>query len=196
MARTATRQRTTRETDVTVELNLDGAGESSISTGIGFFDHMLTLFARHGFFDLKLSCDGDTHVDFHHSVEDAGITLGLAFAEALGDKAGIARYGAAFVPMEHSLARAVVDISGRIACVYDAPARVEKIGDFDSELVPEFFKSFADNARINIHLDLLKSSNGHHDIEAVFKAAARALADACRFDGRVKGQHSTKGVLE
>lgn len=195
MARIATRTRTTRETDVKVELNLDGTGESLISTGIGFFDHMLTLFARHGFFDLKVSCAGDTHVDFHHSVEDVGITLGLAFSDALGDKTGIARYGFSYVPMEHSLARAVVDISGRIASVYDAPARVEKIGEFDSELTPEFFKSFADNARINIHLDLLKSSNGHHDIEAVFKAAARALADACRFDDRVKGPHSTKGVI-
>ena len=141
MARTAQRERTTKETAVTVTINLDGAGESRIDTGIGFFDHMLTLFARHGFFDLTVTCKGDTEVDFHHSVEDVGITLGLAFGDALGDK------------------------------------------------------TVADNARINLHIDLLKSSNGHHDIEAVFKAVTRALADACRFDERVKGQHSSKGVL-
>jgi len=195
MARTATLKRTTRETEIEITLTIDGTGESDINTGIGFFDHMLTLFARHGFFDLSVTCKGDTHVDYHHSVEDVGIVLGHVFNEALGDKAGIARYGCSFVPMEYALARVVVDISGRISFEYNVPAKVEKIGDFDSELVPEFFKSFADNARINLHIDLLKSSNGHHDIEAVFKAAARALADACRYDKRVKGQHSTKGVL-
>ncbi|MBT4482592.1 MAG: imidazoleglycerol-phosphate dehydratase, partial [Candidatus Latescibacteria bacterium] len=162
---------------------------------IGFFDHMLTLLARHGFFDLSVKCKGDTEVDFHHSVEDVGIIMGKAFYEALGDKAGIARYGFSCVPMEYALARAVVDISNRIALDYNIPEKVEKIGNFDSELIPEFFKGFSDNARINLHIDLLKSSNGHHDIEAVFKAVARALADACRFDERVKGQHSTKGLL-
>ena len=195
MARTATVKRKTKETDITVTLNIDGTGESDIDTGIGFFDHMLTLFARHGFFDLNVRCKGDTEVDYHHSVEDVGITMGQAFFEALGDKAGIARYGFSFVPMEYALARAVVDISGRIALDYNVSEKVEKIGNFNSELVPEFFKAFADNARINLHIDLLKSSNGHHDIEAVFKAVTRALSDACRFDGRVKGQHSTKGVL-
>jgi len=195
MARTATMKRTTRETEIEITLTIDGTGKSDINTGIGFFDHMLTLFARHGFFDLSVMCKGDTHVDYHHSVEDVGIVLGHVFNEALGDKAGIARYGFSFVPMEYALARVVVDISGRISFEYNVPAKVEKIGDFDSELVPEFFKSFADNARLNLHIDLLKSSNGHHDIEAVFKAAARALADACRYDERVKGQHSTKGVL-
>ena len=195
MARTATVKRKTKETDITVTLNIDGTGESDIDTGIGFFDHMLTLFARHGFFDLSVRCKGDTEVDYHHSVEDVGITLGQAFSEALGDKAGIARYGFSCVPMEYALARAVVDISGRIALDYNVSEKVEKIGNFNSELVPEFFKAFADNARINLHIDLLKSSNGHHDIEAVFKAVTRALSDACRFDERVKGQHSTKGVL-
>jgi imidazoleglycerol-phosphate dehydratase len=195
MARTARRERTTRETAVTVVLDIDGSGESRIDTGIGFFDHMLTLFARHGFFDVEISCKGDTEVDFHHSVEDVGITLGLAFADALGDKAGIARDGSAHVPMEYALARAVVDLSGRIALVCGVDTPVEKIGAFDVELVPEFFKAFADNARLNLHIDLLKSANGHHDIEAVFKAVARALAEACRFDDRVKGQHSSKGVL-
>ncbi|MFC1693577.1 imidazoleglycerol-phosphate dehydratase HisB [Candidatus Latescibacterota bacterium] len=195
MARKAAWKRQTRETDVAITLNIDGTGESTIDTGIGFFDHMLTLFARHGFFNLTVTCKGDTHVDFHHSVEDVGIGLGHSFQEALGDKAGIARYGFSYVPMEFALARAVVDISGRSAFVYDVQSRVEKVGEFDSELVPEFFKSFSDNARINLQIDLLKSSNGHHDIEAVFKAVARALADACRFDERVKGQHSTKGVL-
>ncbi|MFC1608417.1 imidazoleglycerol-phosphate dehydratase HisB [Candidatus Latescibacterota bacterium] len=195
MARTAQRERTTKETSVAVSINLDGTGQSTVDTGIGFFDHMLTLFARHGFFDLDVTCKGDTEVDFHHSVEDVGITLGEAFSEALGDKAGVARYGYAYVPMEYALARAVVDLSGRIALVCDVNAKVEKVGEFDVELVPEFFKAFADNARINLHIDLLKSANGHHDIEAVFKAVTRALADACRFDDRVQGQHSSKGVL-
>jgi len=195
MKRTADVDRKTKETDVKVELCIDGAGDSSIETGIGFFDHMLTLFARHGFFDLKVVCRGDTEVDYHHSVEDVGICLGQAFHKALGDKSGIARYGYAYVPMEYSLARAVVDLSGRLALDYRVSAQVEKIGSFDSELVPEFFKAFADNARINIHIDLIKSSNGHHDIEAVFKAFARALSDACRMDERVRGQHSTKGML-
>lgn len=195
MARSAIWNRKTKETDITLSITIDGNGESQVNTGIGFFDHMLTLFARHGFFDLKVTCLGDTHVDYHHSVEDVGISLGQAFNEALGDKAGIARYGYAYVPMEYALARAVVDISGRSALDYRVEAGVEKIGGFDIELVPEFFKAFSDNARINLHIDLIKSSNGHHDIEAVFKAFARALADAVRLDARVKGQHSTKGVL-
>jgi imidazoleglycerol-phosphate dehydratase len=195
MARSAVVQRKTRETDITLSLALDGSGESSIDTGVGFFDHMLTLFARHGFFDLTVTCRGDTRVDYHHSVEDVGIALGSAFHQALGDKAGIARYGFSCVPMEYALARAVADISGRSALDFRVDSGVEKIGDFDIELVPEFFKAFADNARINLHIDLLKSSNGHHDIEAVFKAVARALADAVRLDPRVRGQHSTKGVL-
>ncbi|MBN1293810.1 MAG: imidazoleglycerol-phosphate dehydratase HisB [Candidatus Latescibacteria bacterium] len=195
MARTASRERKTKETSVSITLNLDGTGESQIETGIGFFDHMLTLFARHGFFDLTVKCEGDTEVDFHHSVEDVGITLGLAFYDALGDKSGIARYGYAYVPMEYALARAVVDLSGRIALDYNAIPKVEKIGIFDIELVPEFFKAFVDNARMNLHIDLLKSSNGHHDIEAIFKAVTRALASAIGFDSRVKGQHSTKGLL-
>lgn len=195
MARSADIQRKTRETDITLFLVLDGSGESSVNTGIGFFDHMLTLFARHGFFDLVVTCRGDTHVDYHHSVEDVGIALGSAFHQALGDKAGIARYGCAHVPMEYALARAVVDISGRSALDWRAEPGVEKIGEFDAELAPEFFKALADNARINLHIDLLKSSNGHHDIEAIFKAVARALAEAVRIDPRVKGQHTTKGVL-
>ncbi|HDY87773.1 MAG TPA: imidazoleglycerol-phosphate dehydratase HisB [bacterium] len=196
MSRTATKDRKTKETDVSLTINLDGSGESQIDTGIGFFDHMLTLFARHGFFDLTVKCSGDTEVDFHHSVEDVGITLGQAFNDALGDKSGIARYGFSYVPMEYALARAVVDISGRIAFLYNIPSKVEKIGEFDSELVPEFFKSFVDNARMNLHIDLIKSSNGHHDIEAVFKAVARAISEAVRFDSRVEGQHTTKGLMD
>ena len=195
MARSAIWKRKTKETDITLSITLDGTGESVVHTGIGFFDHMLILFARHGFFDLTVDCRGDTQVDYHHSVEDVGISLGQAFNEALGDKSGIARYGYAYVPMEYALARAVVDISGRSALDYRVNAGVEKIGAFDIELVPEFFKAFSDNARINLHLDLIKSSNGHHDIEAVFKAFARALADAVRLDSRVKGQHSSKGIL-
>ncbi len=195
MSRTATITRTTAETDITVTIDLDGAGKAEIRTGIGFFDHMLTLFARHGFFDLTVACSGDIEVDYHHSVEDIGICLGQAFAEALGDRKGIARYGFAVVPMEYALARAVVDISGRIALGWGVEPRVEKVGGFDSELFPEFFKAFVDNARLNLHLDLLKSSNGHHDFEAVFKAFARAIADASRPDPRVKGHLSTKGTL-
>ena len=195
MPRTSKQLRKTNETDISLTINLDGSGESQIDTGIGFFDHMLTLFARHGFFNLTVKCVGDTDVDFHHSVEDVGISLGLAFCDALGDKSGIARYGFSYVPMEYALARAVVDLSGRIAFDYNVPSKVEKIGDFDSELVPEFFKSFVDNARMNLHIDLIKSSNGHHDIEAVFKAVSRAISEAIRFDKRVKGQHTTKGLL-
>ena len=195
MPRQSQQVRKTRETDISLTLNIDGSGKSQIETGIGFFDHMLTLFARHGFFDLTVSCNGDTDVDFHHSVEDVGIALGTAFLEAIGDKTGISRYGFSYVPMEYALARAVVDLSGRIAFDYNVPSKVEKIGDFDSELIPEFFKSFADNARINLHIDLIKSSNGHHDIEAVFKAVARALSAAVRPDDRVEGTLSTKGVL-
>ncbi len=195
MARSAAISRKTRETDIRIELTIEGTGTSTISTGIGFFDHMLTLFARHGFFDLNITCAGDTEVDFHHSVEDVGIALGQAFAQAVGDKSGIARYGYAFVPMEYALARAVVDFSGRIALSCNVPVNVQKVGEFDTELVQEFFKAFADNARINLHIDLLKSSNAHHDIEAVFKAVARAVSDACRFDERVKGALSTKGTL-
>jgi len=195
MPRSASKKRKTKETDVSISINLDGSGESEIDTGIGFFDHMLTLFARHSFFDLTVKCKGDTEVDFHHSVEDVGITLGMVFKDAIGDKSGIARYGFSCVPMEFALARAVVDLSGRIAFVYGVQSKVEKIGDFDIELVHEFFKAFVDNARINLHIDLIKSSNGHHDIEAVFKAVARAIAEAIRFDKRVKGQHSSKGML-
>lgn len=195
MARTSTVARTTRETDIRVELSIDGTGKSSVSTGIGFFDHMLTLFIRHGFFDCTITCKGDTEVDFHHSVEDVGIALGQAFTEALGDKKGIARYGFSYVPMEYALARAVVDFSGRIALSWSVPVSVEKVGEFDTELAHEFFKAYADNSRINLHLDLLKQSNGHHELEAVFKASARAIADACRYDSRVTGTLSTKGAL-
>ncbi len=195
MTRTASRKRATRETNVSISINLDGSGESTIDTGIGFFDHMLTLFARHGLFDLTVSCKGDIQVDFHHSVEYVGIVLGQAFLEALGDKSGIVRYGCAYVPMEFALARAVVDLSGRSALDYQVETGVEKVGDFDVELVPEFFKAFADNARLNLHIDLVKSANGHHDLEAAFKATARALAEAVSLDPRIKGQHSSKGVL-
>ncbi len=195
MPRTSKQARKTKETDISLTINLDGSGKSQIDTGIGFFDHMLILLARHGFFDLTVKCDGDTDVDFHHSVEDVGITLGMAFYDALGDKTGIARYGFSYVPMEYALARAVVDLSGRIALDYNVKSKVEKIGEFDSELVPEFFKAFVDNARMNLHIDLIKSSNGHHDIEAVFKAVARAVSEAISFDSRIKGQHTTKGRL-
>jgi len=195
MSRESKIHRKTKETDIEIFLAIDGTGESEIDTGIGFFDHMLTLFSRHGFFDIKLRCKGDTAVDFHHSVEDVGIVLGQAFFEALGSKSGISRYGFAYVPMEYALARCVVDISGRIALDYKVSDTVEKVGNFDTELFKEFFKAFADNARINLHIDLLKESNGHHNYEACFKAFARALSDACSPDSRVKGQHSTKGVL-
>ena len=195
MNRTATLNRKTKETDITATLCLDGSGNTEIETGIGFFDHMLTLFGRHGFFDLSLKAIGDTHVDAHHTVEDAGIVIGLMIKETLADKAGICRYGNAVVPMDESLAQVTIDISGRAYLVFNADLPKTKIGDFDAELVEEFFQAISVNAGITIHINLSYGKNGHHMIEAIFKAFARALFAAVTVDAKIKGVLSTKGLL-
>ncbi|WP_332648627.1 imidazoleglycerol-phosphate dehydratase HisB [Lysinibacillus sp. 54212] len=188
--------RNTNETKISVELNLDGSGQAEIETGIGFIDHMLDLFLKHGLFDGKIIANGDTWIDDHHTTEDIGIVLGQAFRQALGDKKGIKRYGNAFVPMDESLAQVVVDLSDRPAFVYRVePALNEKVGTFDTELVYEFFWKFALEARINLHILVPYGSNTHHIIEAMFKAVARALDAAIGLDPRVKGVPSTKGLL-
>jgi imidazoleglycerol-phosphate dehydratase len=188
-------RRRTKETDIRVALNLDGGGASAVSTGAPFLDHMLELFARHGLFDLEVECRGDLEIDDHHSVEDTAICLGQAFAEALGDKAGVARYGSALVPMDEALCRAVVDLSGRFYLVYEVETRRDTIGNFSVELAEHFWRSFAEAARCNLHLDCLRGRNTHHILEGTFKAAARALRQATERDARVRGVPSTKGVL-
>lgn len=193
--RQARRQRTTQETDVTVTLGLDGSGQYDNQTGLGFLDHMLDLFAKHGGFDLTVRCTGDLHVDEHHTVEDIGITLGQAFAEALGDKAHIARYGHAYVPMDETLARAVVDLSGRFYLHCDAPFPRPTVGDLPTELVRHFWFSFAEHLRCNLHLTVLHGDNTHHMVEALFKAAARALRHAVHRDASQSAMPSTKGKL-
>ena len=193
--RTATVQRKTTETDIALSLTLDGSGTYRTDTGVGFFDHMLSAFARHGLFDLEVTCKGDLRVDAHHTVEDVGICLGQALALALGDKAGVARFGHSYVPMDESLARAVVDLSGRSYLVCNAAFAEERIGDFPTALAREFFQAVADNARANVHLDLIRCGNAHHGVEALFKALGRALGRACALDPRIRGPLSTKGSL-
>jgi len=193
--RAAEVERKTKETEVRVTLNLDGSGQAQINTGVAFLDHMLELFTRHGLFDLEISCRGDLHIDDHHSVEDVGITLGQAFAEALGDKAGIARYGAAYVPMDEALCRACVDLSGRFFLVYEVETERHTVGNFSVELAEHFWRSLAENLRCNLHIDSLRGRNTHHILEATFKATARALREACARDPRIEGVLSTKGAL-
>jgi imidazoleglycerol-phosphate dehydratase len=195
LSRSAQIQRKTKETDVRVHLNLDGSGRARISTGISFLDHMLELFARHGLFDLEIECRGDLEIDDHHSVEDIAISLGQALKEALGDKAGIARYGEATVPMDEALCRAVVDLSGRFFLVYEVETRRHTIGNFSVELAEHFWRSFAEAARCNLHIDALRGRNTHHILEGTFKAMARALRQAVERDARIVGVLSTKGVL-
>jgi imidazoleglycerol-phosphate dehydratase len=198
MSRAAERTRETRETQVRVRLELDGTGKADLATGIGFFDHMLDALARHGMFDLGVQCSGDLHVDGHHTVEDVGIVLGGAFLEALGDKRGISRYADATVPLDEALVRAVVDVSGRPFVHFDVllPADQPMIGDFEAALCGEFWRAFATEARITLHLDGLRGGNAHHVVEATFKAAARALDAATRIDPRRGGDiPSTKGAL-
>lgn len=195
MPRTATIVRETNETSITLSLNLDGNGESDVKTGVGFFDHMLELFARHGLFDLTIEADGDLQVDQHHTVEDVGICLGQAIREALGDKAGITRYGQMTLPMEETLATVALDLSGRMAFVFNAEFPTEKIGEFDSQLVKEFWNAVVSNALLNLHVVLHYGENGHHIAEAIFKAAARALRGAVAIDPRQSGVPSTKGKL-
>lgn len=193
--RTAEIERTTAETSVKIRLNLDGQGNSQIDTGIGFFNHMLTLFAKHGLFDLSIRCQGDLQVDGHHSVEDIGITLGDAFRQALGSKEGIARYGSFYVPMDEALAFVALDISDRPFLVYDAGAVAPMIGSYDSELTEEFLRAFAFHAGITLHVKVLYGTNSHHKIEAVFKAISHALRCSVTIDPCIKGVLSTKGVL-
>lgn len=193
--RTASITRMTKETDITAALMLDGTGTAEISTGIGFFDHMLELFTRHGLFTLSLQCKGDLHVDDHHTIEDVGIVLGQLFAQALGPKEGIARYGHAYVPMDEALARCVIDLSGRSCVVYKAPFARETVGGMSTDMIEHFFRSFGEQLKANVHLEVLYGSNGHHVSEALFKALARALRIASAKDPRVTGVLSTKGVL-
>lgn len=193
--RKAAVERRTKETDIKVRLSLDGKGISRIATDIAFLDHMLELFTKHGLFDLEIICKGDLQVDDHHSVEDVAICLGQAFAQALGDKAGIARYGESLVPMDEALCRAVVDLSGRFYLVYEVKTRKQQIGNFSVELAEHFWRSFAESLRCNLHIDLLRGRNTHHILESSFKAVARALRQAVARDPRVKGVLSTKGSL-
>ncbi|MEQ9409907.1 MAG: imidazoleglycerol-phosphate dehydratase HisB [Fuerstiella sp.] len=195
MTRSAEIRRKTAETQIHLKIDLDGAGRSEISTGVGFFDHMLTLFARHGLFDLSVQATGDLHVDHHHTVEDVGICLGRAIAEALGDKQGIHRYGSLTLPMEETLVTSALDLSGRFAFVYRVEFPTEKIGTFDTELVQEFWNAVASNLMMNLHLMLHHGSNSHHISEATFKATARALRHAVSIDPRQPGVPSSKGTL-
>lgn len=188
-------ERKTAEVKVGVDLTVDGSGIFDIETGIPFFDHMLCQFARHGCFDLKVRAAGDTEVDFHHTVEDTGAAVGGAFREALGDKNGIVRFAHAYVPFEDTLVLAAVDLSGRPCLVFDAEVPKSKVGDFDSELAAEFFRSLVNSLGCNLHLCLKSGNNLHHNIEAMFKACGRAFDAAASLDGRVSGVPSTKGVL-
>jgi imidazoleglycerol-phosphate dehydratase len=195
MMRTAEINRKTKETDIFISINLDGSAEEQISTGIGFMDHMLDLFTRHGLFDLKVKAIGDLKVDAHHTVEDIGIVLGQAIKDALGDKKSIKRYGTAFVPMDESLAMVALDLGGRPFLVFDAQFTSDKVGEMETELVEEFFRAVSFNAGMNLHIKVLYGSNNHHIVEAIFKAFGRALDEATRVDDRIKGVMSTKGSL-
>jgi imidazoleglycerol-phosphate dehydratase len=194
MERTAEIKRKTKETEISVSLNIDGEGKSDIKTGIGFIDHMLELFSKHSICDLMVKATGDISVDYHHTIEDIGITLGQAINKALGDKSGITRFGSAYIPMDESLARAVVDLSGRGYLVYKFYER-HQIKGFDTELLKEFFRAVADNSQINIHIEVLYGENSHHKIEAIFKAFAVAFRQAVSYNERIKGLPSTKGKL-
>ncbi len=194
--RKVTLERKTAETDIKLTLDLDGSGKSSIDTGCGFLDHMMTLFASHGRFDIELYCKGDTYVDYHHTVEDIGITLGKAFREALGEKRGIRRYGDKILPMDETLILAAVDFSGREYLGYDLETPTEKVGDFDTELVEEFWLGFVRQAECALHIRKLAGKNSHHIIEGAFKAVSRCLRDAVSIDEEYKNEiPSTKGVL-
>ncbi len=194
--RTSTINRKTAETDINLTLNLDGSGESNIDSGCGFLDHMLTLFSKHGRFDLDLKCVGDTDVDDHHTVEDIGISLGLAFNEALGDKKGVSRYGYMILPMDETLILSAVDFSGRAFLNYDLKIPTEKVGTFDTELVEEFWLGFIRNANCTLHIKQLDGSNSHHIIEGTFKSVARSMKEAVKIDEKYADEIlSTKGVL-
>lgn len=193
--RKASIERNTKETQIKVEIDLDGTGVSEVETGIGFFDHMLTHLAKHSLIDLRVQCKGDLEVDAHHTVEDVGIAIGKVLAQAVGDKSGLVRYGSSIVPMDEALVITALDISGRGSLTYGVTIAKEMVGSFDSELAPEFFKSVCANAGINAHIRQMDGGNAHHVIEAVFKSFARALRDAVSIDPRIKGVPSTKGTL-
>ena len=194
-SRRAEIHRATRETEIRLVLDLDGTGQVKVHTGVGFLDHMLELFAKHGLFDLEVSCEGDLRVDAHHTTEDVGIALGSAIEQALGDKAGIRRYGHLVLPMDEVLVTVAVDLGGRPYWAWDAPMPTPRVGDFDTELAADFWQAVAMNGRMNLHVLLHGGRNSHHVIEAIFKAAARALRSACEIDPRVVGVPSTKGTL-
>lgn len=194
--RTATITRTTRETDIALQLNLDGSGQTSIATGVGFFDHMLDALSRFALLDLTLTCRGDTQVDAHHTVEDTGICLGRAIRGALGDRAGIRRVGSAYLPMDEALAFAAIDISGRPYLAFDADFTAPMVGAFDTQLAEEFLRAVAVNAGLTVHAKVLAGRNDHHKLEALFKAFGLALRDAAAVDPRVTGVLSTKGALD
>jgi len=195
MGRTAKASRKTKETEIAVELDLDGSGTAEIETGIPFFNHMLEIFARHGLFDLKLKAKGDIEVDFHHTVEDVGLAMGQAFKEGLGDKQGICRFGEASVPLDETLAHVVVDLSGRPYLSYHVKIRPGRVGSFDTDLPHEFFQAYANQLGMNLHINVSQGENPHHIIEACFKALARAMERATRIDQRIRGVLSTKGSL-
>ena len=188
--------RKTRETSIKLSINLDGSGQSDIHTGIGFLDHMLELFAKHGFFDLTIEETGDIHVDYHHSMEDLGLALGSAIAQALGDKAGIRRYGSCLLPMDEALAEIALDLSGRPYLVYDVKMPATMVGDIDVQLFHEFFQALCVKAGLNMHIRLLAGNEAHHCLEAIFKGFAKALDQATTYDPRIEGVLSTKGTLD
>ena len=187
--------RKTKETDISVSLNIDGAGKAQINTGVGFFDHMLEGFSKHGFFDLKLQCEGDLEVDCHHTIEDCGIVLGNAIKEAVGDKKGIKRFGSCILPMDETLVLCAIDLSGRPYLVFDGEFTAERVGYMDTEMVKEFFYAISYSAGMNLHIKVLNPGNNHHMIEAMFKAFARALDEATTYDPRITDILSTKGSL-
>ena len=193
--RCAKLSRKTKETDISVGLNIDGIGKSNIDTGIGFFNHMLEGFSKHGFFDLDMICDGDLNVDCHHTIEDCGIVLGNAIAQAVGDKKGIKRFGSFILPMDEVLVLCAIDLSGRPYLQFDGEFTAERLGDMDTEMVREFFYAVSYSAAMNLHIKVLTPGNNHHMIEAMFKAFAKALDDACTYDSRIKDVMSTKGSL-
>ena len=195
MGRTAKVARKTKETDITIDLDVDGSGQASIETGMPFFNHMLDSFSRHGLFDIKLHATGDLEVDYHHTVEDVGLALGEAFRKALGDKQGIRRFGEASCPLDETLAKVVIDLSGRPYLSYNVKIRPGRVGSFDTDLPHEFYAAFTNQLGMNLHIDVIRGENPHHIIEACFKAFARAMDMATGFDERIRGVLSTKGSL-
>ena len=195
MKRTAKVSRKTSETSINVEINIDGSGKANLNSSIGFLDHMLDQIARHGLFDLNVEAQGDLHIDAHHTVEDIGISLGQAFTKALGERIGIRRYGHAYVPLDEALSRVVLDISGRPGLEFSAQFSRARIGEFDVDLIHEFFQGFVNHANITLHVDNIKGENAHHQAETIFKAFGRALRVAVELDDRVQGTPSTKGML-